>query len=94
MSHKKSMKREEKDLDLDLFRDCDQASISSAMTQDPNGRASPHVRRKPSPKDPTLTHALTKSIAVQLYKMFSGLSGMCCNGMDGDFATKMMNEKQ
>lgn len=80
-------------LDLDLLKqtkDVDEMSVCSGVTQDGRGRIRPHVHIQPSPKDPKLSEALENSVLVQFFKLISGL---CFNGMNGNYANEMLIEK-
>lgn len=74
----------------DLLRDCDQMSMMSAQTQDTLGHVRSTVQVDPAPRDPQLSKALAGSFAVQVYKY---LTGACCTGMEGNYATQMLNDK-
>lgn len=74
----------------DLLKDSNQMSMISAVTRDPKGGNRPHVVIKPPPHDPDFSKALASSLVVQLFKL---VSGVCCTGMEGNYANQMINKK-
>jgi hypothetical protein len=62
----------------------DQKSIHSAAEE------RPQVHYQESPRDPDLAKALSTSFVSQIFKLFS----TCCHGLEGNYATTMMQQKQ
>lgn len=74
----------------DLFKDCDQHSMHSAMTQDVGYHRS-NIRIDPPLRDEQITKELATSILGQCYKLFSGI---CCGGMNANYVNEMIQSKR
>ena len=105
---KKKETRTVKSIEELLLDEVDEMNVSSPFMQnplDPSDSAgilkSTSVLLKEGLKeglrDPNLTRALANSAFIQGYNllsgMFSGMSGMCCSGMDPNYAEKLLNEQ-